>query len=114
VNKYGPKAASIVPRVVRRVVKAVVQQRASPRTIPATIVKTAARVVKSPVAARKLARPNALARKVRAKAGIKPGSPRLRSIPPYAPPGVRPYRRRRTGAQRTITLQGPVRITYRR
>jgi hypothetical protein len=111
-NKYGAKGAAIVPRVVRRVVKAVVQQRASPRTIPSTIVKTASRVMKSPIAARKLARPNNLARKVRSKAGIAPGSPRLRSVKPYVPTTLRSYRRR--GARRTITLRGPVKITFRR
>lgn len=113
VKRYGPKAASAVPRIVRRVVKAVVAQRASPKTIPSMIRRTAVRVAQSPAAARKLSKPNRLARTVRAKTGVKPGA-----LPPrrgarvmgYAPSPLRPYRPRRV---RTLRLRGPVTIRYR-
>lgn len=113
VKRYGPKVASAVPRIVRRVVRAVVAQRTSPKTIPGMIQRTAVRVAQSPAAARKLSRPNKLARSVRAKAGVKPGAIRPRQPGPamgYAPTPLRPYRPRRF---RTLRLRGPVTIRYR-
>lgn len=114
VKRYGPKVASAVPRIVRRVVKAVVARRASPKTIPAMIRRTAVRVAQSPAAARKLSRPNKLARSVRAKAGVRPGAlqsaRRTSRVQGYAPTPLRPYRSRRF---RTLKVRGPVTIRYR-
>jgi hypothetical protein len=113
VKRFGPNVANAVPRIVRRVVKAVVAQRASPKTIPSMIRRTAVRVAQSPAAARKLARPNKLARSVRSRAGVKPGAAGARTsskVTGYASSPLKPYRSRRW---RTVRIHGPATLRFR-
>lgn len=99
-RRHGPRAVRAIPRLVRRVTVLVRRQGASPRTVPRMIQRAAVRVASSPRAAAQLARPSAPARRLRARAGVRPGAAVA------TPVGGRWLR-----GVRSIRIQGPARLT---
>jgi hypothetical protein len=83
--RRGAQAVRAVPRIVRWVTVIVRRRRMSPRALPGLIRRTAARVAASPRAVSRLARPSTSARRLRARAGARPGA--LGSRPALGRPG---------------------------
>ncbi|GMU06874.1 hypothetical protein [Corallococcus caeni] len=104
-QRYGPRALPAVTRVVRQVTRLVRQQGASPQAVPRMLRRIGGRVVSSPQVVRRLARPLAGVRQLRARAGLRRPGQRGRLNPMMGGPGLRRLR--------TVTLRGPVRIVVR-
>ncbi|MBZ4335711.1 hypothetical protein [Corallococcus sp. AS-1-12] len=104
-QRYGPRALPAVTRVVRQVTRLVRQQGASPQAVPRMLRRIGGRVINSPGVVRRLARPTAAVRQLRARAGLRRVGARGRLNPMMGGPGLRRLR--------TVTLRGPVRIVVR-
>ncbi|NOK22950.1 hypothetical protein [Corallococcus carmarthensis] len=104
-QRYGPRALPAVTRVVRQVTRLVRQQGASPQAVPRMLRRIGGRVIGSPRVVRRLARPLAGVRQLRARAGLRRPGVRGRVNPMMGGPGMRRLR--------TVTLRGPVRIVVR-
>ncbi|WP_404368901.1 hypothetical protein ACIHQR_05350 [Corallococcus coralloides] len=105
-QRYGPKALPAVTRVVRQVTQLVRQQGASPQAVPRMLRRIGTRVISNPRVVRRLARPTAAVRQLRARAGLRRTGP-LGQIPPVMGGGPAPRR------MRTVTLRAPVRVIVR-
>ncbi|NOK39076.1 hypothetical protein HMI49_38445 [Corallococcus exercitus] len=104
-QRYGPRALPAVTRVVRQVTRLVRQQGASPQAVPRMLRRIGTRVISNPRVVRRLARPLAGVRQLRARAGLRRPGQRGRMHPMMGSPGLRRLR--------TVTLRGPVRIVVR-
>ncbi|WP_375754669.1 hypothetical protein [Corallococcus exercitus] len=104
-SRYGARALPAVTRVVRQVTRLVRQQGASPQAVPRMLRRIGGRVISSPRVVRRLARPLAGVRQLRARAGLRRPGVRGRVNPMMGGLGMR--------RMRTVTLRGPVRIVVR-
>jgi hypothetical protein len=104
VRRQGPPGIRALPRIARSVRRTAAVRRTPPAVRPRVALNTARRVAASPRLARRLARPlprgRALVRRA-VRAGAVPAVPGRAGRPPLA------------GGRRSITTQGPVRITIR-